>query len=62
MNDKIKVLVSEEDVNNKIREIGAQITKDCANLQRELTSMYRSILWRYLAMVQEQRAVVLSRL
>ncbi len=28
MNENIKVLVSEEDVNNKIREIGAQITKD----------------------------------
>ena len=33
MNDKIKVLVSEEDVNNKIREIGAQITKDYAGKQ-----------------------------
>ena len=68
MAEKIKVLISEEEVDARIRELGEKISKEyegkveyslCANLQRELQFRYLWTLCVLEAMATEQSPVVL---
>ena len=75
MSEKIKVLLSEEEVDARIKQIAAQISRDYAgreihlicrvayslpvNWQRELLFRYPLILCQYPAMVMIQNPVVL---
>ena len=71
MSERISVLLSEEVVDKRIKDIGEQITKDyegkqihliCVNWQRELKFLFLWTLWQFLAMVQTPNPAVLSRL